>query len=141
MSPSTIRRALDELVTSGQIQKRTKRGPSGGLLLRLANCSQTVQNCVQTVHERDVSARGAGPEGALSSPLRQPESVQTVQDAYRPVRFDEATDSNGEFVYLNDDPNGQWRHEDGPIWIAPNGDHVSERNMTLELKVRLGIVR
>lgn len=141
LSRATVHRLLERLSESGDLAKRSRGGAAGGLQIRLKTVSkpshETVSKPSQNETVRDAFTRGSGPEGALDPPLSATATVSTVSTAYRHTRPGETPDSKAELLYVNDDENGQWRRISPTLWVAPNGDTVSIRSMTPELKRRL----
>jgi len=67
------------------------------------------------------------------------ESTSNRGPAYRPTRSHETPESGAELMYTGDQENGQWIRLNATLWIAPNGDAVSIRSMTPELRLRLRV--
>jgi DNA-binding transcriptional MocR family regulator len=141
LSQSTVQRAISSLAAAGLLQKRSKGGPAGGLLVKLESWSNPGQNPGQTDQVRDDSARGAAPTGPSPTlPASNPgHPGQTRPTAWRQARPEETPESGAELVYTNDDENGQWHRLNATLWIAPNGDAVSIRSMTPERRRRLRV--
>lgn len=143
MSRSTVKRLIQALVDNGRLERRVKDGNRGGLLLRISTGSPTGSPTgsqpVQTGSSHSASTRGAGPEGALSPPAVQAQPVHNRSTAYRPARPHEVPESGAELVYTGDDEHGHWKRLNATLWIAPNGDAVSIRSMTPELRLRLRV--
>ncbi len=145
LSRSTVKRALTQLVVDGLIRRRVKDGRSGGVLIRLETGSQTGSQTgskpVQTDPVDHVFTQGLGPEGALESLGCNPETgskpVQRRDAAYRTVGPHETTASQAEFIYTGPHGDGIWHQIGATVWLAPNGDSVSIKNMTPELRLRL----
>jgi DNA-binding transcriptional MocR family regulator len=144
-SRSTVKRALEDLVTSGLIRRRSKEGRTGGLLIRLETGSQTgsqtgsklVQNkpvCNALVVENVKASTGS------ASPVTgSPSTTGRTHSAWRPASPHEVPESGAELVYTGPEPDGNWKRMNATLWIAPNGDAVSIRNMTPELRLTLRV--
>lgn len=147
LSPRTIQRALTQLVEAGLIRRRSVHGRSGGLLIRLenpsTNPSQTRQKPVKSDGFDHVFNQGAGPFGALSPPGNATEnpspSTSGRGSAYRPTAPHETPLSGADLLFTGPDGNGKWRRISATFWEAPNGDMVSIRSMTPELRMRLRV--
>lgn len=148
LSASTIQRAIRELVERGALQKRSKGGRGGGLLMRLPTRSQPGHQPShqpgQNDLERDAFTQGPpSPFGALGGPLLatcQPSHPgQRRSNAYRPASQHETPESGAELLFIGDQENGQWKRLNPTLWIAPNGDAVSVRSMSPELRLRLRV--
>lgn len=139
LSTSTIQRAIQQLIAGGHLEKHAKRGPAGGMKLRLTNRSQTGQNSGQNSGQvdrlRDVSTQAPGPS-ALGGLLASPNPVTNRSEVYRQARPGDTPLSGAELVYTNDAETGIWRRLNATLWIAPNGDAVSVRSMTPERRRR-----
>lgn len=149
LSRSTVKRRLNQLSDTGLIVMRSKRGSLGGIQIKLPNGPQMVQQMgqqtVQNEPVRDVSARGAPPTGA--SPTLRPTtgsktgspSTSTQGPAYRNAQPHEIPIGGADLVYTGPDNDGKWRRITATLWQAPNGDTVSIRSMTSELRLRLRV--
>lgn len=87
LSMATVRRLLQRLVDDGQIEKRSKGGASGGLLIRLRTCSEPAQKPAQKPAQneqvRNVSTQDPPPSGAgvLLQDSTCSEPAQTAEKA------------------------------------------------------------
>ena len=144
-SRSTVKRALTDLVTSGLIRRRSKEGRTGGLLIRLETGPQTgpqtgpkpVQN--EPVHNAfEVDNVKASLDSSMVV-TGSPSTTGRTHSAWRPASAHEVPESGAELVYTGPEPDGNWKRLNATLWIAPNGDAVSVRNMTPELRLRLRV--
>lgn len=140
-SLATVRRAIDELVDAGRIQRRSKGGPAGGLLIRLITGSQPAHNPAQNEPERHVVKALPAPKEQEQEERRYPAQnpAHSRQPAHRPALHHETPDSGAELVYTGKQESTQWRRLGATLWQAPNGDAVSIRSMTPELRLRLRV--
>lgn len=148
MSRSTVKRLIQQFVDAGVLQRRVKDGRSGGLLLRLETGPQTGSQTgsetgskpVQTGSAHNAFPCGAGPSGpspALGSQTGSTGSRQTP--AHRPAAAHETPASGADLVYTGPEGEGRWIRQSATLWLAPNGDLVSIRSMTPELRMRLRV--
>lgn len=136
---TTVKRLLEELAKSGRIEKRSKSGPTGGLLIRSTDSVHSVQNSVQNGPNHHVSEPGDGPRRGPKSPGS--DSVHSVHSAqpsvaYRDALMTEIPESGATLIYTNE-AQGHWVRLNASLWRAPNGDCVSVKSMTHELRIRL----
>lgn len=148
LSRSTVKRSLSHLEHVGLIRRRVKDGRDGGLLIRLETGSETgskpVQKPVQNEPVDHVFDQTPSPEGALGGLIGARETGPTGSPstsgrglAYRPVRPQDTPPSGAEWLYEEPGGDGKWRRVSATLWEAPNGDTVSVRSMTPELRRRL----
>lgn len=145
LSRRTVQRALTELVTSGLIRRRSKEGRTGGLLIRLETASETASETAPKLRQNDAVCNAFEVENvkASSGPSMvvtgSPSTTGRTHSAWRPASPHEVPESGAELVYTGPEPDGNWKRLNATLWIAPNGDAVSVRNMTPELRLRLRV--
>lgn len=148
LSPSTVKRALTQLVVDGLILRRSKEGRTGGLLIRLETGSKLGHETgsklgqiepVDHAFKSPTGSEGALGRAILEVPQRDPETGSRNRvNAYRPAAPHEATDSGAELVYTGPEGTGRWIELSPTLWLDPSGFAVSTKNMTAELKMRIG---
>jgi hypothetical protein len=119
LSRATVQRLLDRLVVDGQIDKRSQSGRTGGLLIRLKTASKPPQ---QTASKPPQNASQCY---AFEQTVSGPSALET-----------ETVCSETETAQT---ASASWRRIGPSLWIAPNGDAVSIRSMTPELRKRLRV--
>ena len=151
LSVRTVERILEELAGAGLIQKRSKRGQSGGLLLRVSNSSpNSSPNSSQTRQLDELrnaftqapAPKGPGAGGLLPDSNSSPNSPNPRREqpvAYRPTAPADVPESGAELLYTGPEGSGHWYRLSPTLWHAPNGDTVSIRSMTPELRLRLRV--
>lgn len=143
-SRATIKRAMQELAAARTISIEPKRGPGGGFRIQLRKGSATEPNSEPNLSpianhatplKSSTSNFVAQSSKTCATPAEPNSEPNSAGVAWRQAKAHEIAASGADLLYTKDV--GNWRRLNATMWIAPNGDAVSVRSMTPELRARL----